>query len=177
MITYPLEPSQISLISMFTIGIPAFFLALEPNKNIIRGHFLTNVLLKALPAGLTDFVVVGALVIFGRVFGVNSTDISTAATLLLAIVGFMILYRISAPMNKLRWVIFGGSVAGLLFSTVFLSQLFAISSMSTECIMLLIVFSVITEPLLRYSWMGTEYLREFFIEKWEQYSKKKKLQS
>ena len=47
MFTYPLEPSQISLISMFTIGVPAFFLALEPNKNIIKGHFLTNVFLKA----------------------------------------------------------------------------------------------------------------------------------
>ena len=54
MFTYPLEPSQISLISMFTIGVPAFFLALEPNKNIIKGKFLTNVFLKALPAALTD---------------------------------------------------------------------------------------------------------------------------
>src|SRR5699024_6059866 len=56
MIEYPLEPSQISLISMFTIGVPGFLLALEPNKNIIKGHFITNVLLTALPAGLTDFV-------------------------------------------------------------------------------------------------------------------------
>ena len=66
MFTYPLEPSQVSLISMFTIGIPAFFLALEPNKNIIKGHFLTNVFLKALPAALTDALAVGALVVFGR---------------------------------------------------------------------------------------------------------------
>ena len=99
MFTYPLEPSQISLISMFTIGVPAFFLALEPNKNIIKGHFLTNVFLKALPAALTDVLAVGALVIFGRTFGVSSADISTAATMLLSIVGFMILYTISAPMN------------------------------------------------------------------------------
>lgn len=56
MINYPLEPSQISLISMFTIGIPSFVLALEPNKDRIQGHFMTNVLLKALPAGLTDFL-------------------------------------------------------------------------------------------------------------------------
>lgn len=173
MITYPLEPSQISLISMFTIGIPAFFLALEPNKNIIRGHFLTNVLLKALPAGLTDFVVVGALVIFGQVFEVDPVDISTAATMLLAIVGFMILYRISAPMDKIRWSIFSGSIAGLLFSAVFLSELFAIYSMSKKCIMLLIVFSIVTEPLLRYSWKATEFIREFFIEKREEYNKKK----
>ena len=101
MFTYPLEPSQVSLISMFTIGIPAFFLALEPNKNIIKGHFLTNVFLKALPAALTDALAVGALVVFGKTFGVGEQDISTAATMLLAIVGFMILYKISAPMNKL----------------------------------------------------------------------------
>lgn len=37
MINYPLEPSQISLISMFTIGVPAFFPCLQPNKNIIQG--------------------------------------------------------------------------------------------------------------------------------------------
>ena len=75
MFTYPLEPSQISLISMFTIGVPAFFLALEPNKNRIKGHFLTNVFLKALPAAITDALAVGALVIFGRTFGVDPTDI------------------------------------------------------------------------------------------------------
>lgn len=97
MIEYPLEPSQISLISMFTIGVPGFLLALEPNKNIIKGHFITNVLLTALPAGLTDFVIVGAIVVFGQVFEVDPTDISTAATLLLAVVGFMILYRVSRP--------------------------------------------------------------------------------
>ncbi|MFR6563262.1 MAG: hypothetical protein ACLUR5_16220 [Eubacterium ventriosum] len=56
----------------------AFFLALQPNKNIIQGHFLSNVLIKALPAGITDFLVVGALVVFGQVFEVGETDISTA---------------------------------------------------------------------------------------------------
>ena len=51
MLSYPLKPYQISLISMFTIGIPAFLLAMEPNKKMIHGNFLSNVLLKALPAG------------------------------------------------------------------------------------------------------------------------------
>lgn len=154
MFTYPLEPSQISLISMFTIGVPAFFLALEPNKNIIKGHFLTNVFLKALPAALTDVLAVGALVVFGRTFGVDSKDISTAATMLLAIVGFMILYHISAPMNVLRSVIFGGCIAGLLFCSIFLNDLFAITGMTTKCIMLFVVFAIATEPVLRYlTWL------------------------
>ena len=163
MITYPLEPSQVSLISMFTIGVPAFFLALEPNKNIIKGHFLTNVFLKALPAALTDVLAVGALVVFGQTFGVNPTDISTAATMLLAIVGFMILYKISAPMNILRTAVVGGCIVGLLFCSIFLHQLFAITSMSTKCIMLFVVFSIATEPVLRYLTALVGKLRLYYL--------------
>lgn len=151
MINYPLEPSQISLISMFTIGVPAFFLALQPNKNIIQGHFLSNVLIKALPAGITDFLVVGALVVFGQVFEVGETDISTACTMLLAIVGFVILYNISKPMNALRWCVWGGCIVGLLGCSIYLEDLFAMHGMSTKCIMLFVVFAIITEPALRYS--------------------------
>ena len=151
MINYPLEPSQISLISMFTIGVPAFFLALQPNKNIIQGHFLSNVLIKALPAGITDFLVVGALVVFGQVFEVGETDISTACTMLLAIVGFVILYNISKPMNALRWCVWGGCIVGLLGCSIYLGDLFAMRGMSTICIMLFVVFAIITVPALRYS--------------------------
>lgn len=150
MFTYPLEPSQISLISMFTIGVPAFFLALEPNKNRIEGRFLPNVLLKALPAALTDALAVAALTIFGRTFDVNGTDISTAATMLLAIVGFMILYKISEPMNKIRAGILSGCIVGLLFCSIYLKDLFAITHMTTECVMLFVVFAIATEPVLRY---------------------------
>ena len=151
MINYPLEPSQISLISMFTIGVTAFFLALQPKKNIIQGHFLSNVLIKALPAGITDFLVVGALVVFGQVFEVGETDISTACTMLLAIVGFVILYNISKPMNALRWCVWGGCIVGLLGCSIYLGDLFAMRGMSTKCIMLFVVFAIITEPALRYS--------------------------
>ena len=163
MFTYPLEPSQISLISMFTIGVPAFFLALEPNKNIIKGHFLTNVFLKALPAAVTDALAVGALVVFGRTFGVDSTDISTAATMLLAIVGFMILYKISAPMNKIRVGILAGCIAGLLFCSIFLKDLFAITGMTMECVMLFVVFAIATEPVLRYLTVLVEKMRLYYL--------------
>ena len=150
MITYPLEPSQVSLISMFTIGVPAFFLALQPNKDLIKGHFLPNVILKALPAALTDVLAVGSLVVFGQIFAVGATDISTAATMLLAIVGFMILYRLCQPFNVFRIVIWVGCVIGLLACSIFLPDLFAITGMSTKCIMLFVVFSIATEPVLRY---------------------------
>lgn len=162
MITYPLEPSQISLISMFTIGIPAFFLALQPNKEVIKGHFLTNVFLKALPAGLTDVLAVGALVVFGGTFGVSPSDISTAATMLLAIVGFMILFKICQPLDTLRVIVWIGSIIGLLACSIFLPDLFAITGMYVECIMLFVVFSIATEPVLRYLTLLVGWLRQLY---------------
>ena len=147
---YPLEPAQISLISMFTIGIPGFIMSLEPNKERIRGRFLSKVILKALPAGLTDFLVVSAMVIFCREFAVNAADVSTACTVIVAIVGFMILYRIASPMTKAHWIMLTGVITGWLFCVVEISHLFAINSISKQCAMLLIVFAMLTEPLLRY---------------------------
>ena len=173
MITYPLEPSQVSLITMYTIGIPAFFLALQPNKDIIRGHFLTNVVLKALPAGLTDVIAVGALVVFGQTFDVPASDLSTAATMLLAIVGFMILYRICQPMNLFRRVIWIGCVVGMLGCSIFLPDLFAITGMSTKCIMLFVVFSIATEPVLRYLTRFVEWIREGYIRLFKNPEKKR----
>ena len=150
LLDYPLEPTQVSLISMFTIGIPSFILALEPNKNPIRGHFLTNVLVKALPAGLTDFIVVSGLVIFCREFSVDLDCLSTSCTILVAIVGFMILYRIAKPMNVGHIIMMIGVIAGWLFCMLFVSKFFAITSISKQCAMLMIVFAIITEPALRY---------------------------
>ncbi len=162
-LTYPLEPSQISLISMFTIGVPGFLLSQLPNKELIKGRFLTNILIKACPAGLTDAVIVGALVIFGQVFAVSSSDISVASTMLLIIVGFMILYNLSKPMDKMKWGIFAICIVGVIIAIVFFHQIFAVSSISLRCVCLLIVFSIITEPLLRYLSQLTKFLRNKYL--------------
>ena len=147
---YPLQPSQISLISMFNIGIPAFFLAMEPNNRRIEGNFLRKVVFSAMPAALTDFFAIAALVVFGSTFNVAEVDISVAATFLLAIVGFMILIRISTPMNKFHWAVVSGCILGLCFFAYFFSWLFSIKHISTECIMLFVLFAIATEPAMRY---------------------------
>lgn len=149
LITYPLEPSQISLISMFNIGIPAFFLAMEANENRIEGKFLKNVFLKALPAGLTDTFAIGALVVCGKVFGLPAADIATAATMLLAIVGFMILTKISTPLNKYRIVVLAGNIVALIICATLFNNLFAINKMSSICVLLFLVFSFAAESLFR----------------------------
>lgn len=161
-ITYPLEPSQISLISMFTIGLPGFLLALEPNRNRIEGNFMANVMLKALPAGLTDVLSVGALVICGQVFNLPSEDIATAGTMLLAVVGFMIIIKISHPFNKMKYGVLIINIVGLLFCGLFLGKLFAIESISNICFLLMIVFAFAAESMFRYLTLFVEKLSSFF---------------
>lgn len=164
-LSYPIGPAQISLISTFTIGLPGFLLSQVPNTSLIKGKYITNVLVKALPAGITDAVIVGALVIFGQVFAVGSEDISVAATMLLSIVGFMILYELSKPMNLYKWIIWCASVVGLILFSVLLNELYSISAMSLRCIMLFVVFSILTEPLLRYLMLLTRKIRNFYLKR------------
>jgi cation-transporting ATPase E len=148
--TYPLKPAQISLISTFNIGIPAFFLAMEPNHKRSSGHFMSRVLIRALPAAITDFLSISALVVFAQTFHVSAADVSIAATFLLGIVGFIILFNISSPQNAYRIAVLIGCIAGLIVTAYFFNGLFEISFISKKCAMLFVLFAIATEPFMRY---------------------------
>lgn len=165
MVTYPLEPAQVSLISMFTIGVPGFLLALEQNKDRIKGRFITNVMLKALPGGLTDVIAVGALVVCGEVFCISDASIGTIATLVLSVVGFMILFKISEPLNGMKYAVIIGNIAGLVLSGFFLKKLFALTDLSNICILLMIVFGFAAESLFRNLTLLVEKLRGSYEKK------------
>lgn len=165
MVTYPLEPAQVSLISMFTIGVPGFLLSLEQNKDRIKGHFITNVMLKALPGGLTDVIAVGALVVCGEVFCISDASIGTIATLVLSVVGFMILFKISEPLNGMKYAVIIGNIAGLVFSGFFLKKLFALTDLSNICILLMIVFGFAAESLFRNLTLLVEKMRGSYEKK------------
>ena len=70
---YPFEPIQLSLISVVTIGIPSFVLALEPNKEKIHGNFLENVVSKALPTAFTVVVNIFSITMLNK-WGIISQD-------------------------------------------------------------------------------------------------------
>lgn len=165
MVTYPLEPAQVSLISMFTIGVPGFLLALEQNKDRIKGRFITNVMLKALPGGLTDVIAIGALVVCGEVFCISDASIGTIATLVLSVVGFMILFKISEPLNRMKYAVIIGNIAGLVFSGFFLKKLFALTDLSNICILLMIVFGFAAESMFRNLTLLVEKLRGSYEKK------------
>lgn len=146
---YPLEPSHISLISMFTIGIPGFLLALESNNSKIEGHFLKNVLLRALPAGITDAFIVASLTFSGQLFGISRSDVSTSATIVLSVVGFMIVHRISRPQTLYRRCVLILNIVGMIACFLFVPNLFSIVSLPANIIQLVIIYSLAAESLLR----------------------------
>ena len=160
MVTYPLEPSQISLISIFTIGAPAFLLALEPNKNRIQGHFLSSVVMRALPAGLTDFIVMSAFLICCKIIGVPRAEISTACTYIMIVVGLLILLKISMPLDLYRSVTCLLMLAGTILAAWILGGLFGIRPLSGNSILILCIFSAITMPVLTLASLITEKIKE-----------------
>ena len=150
-IKYPLLPAQISLVSTFTIAIPAFFLSQIPNQDIIKGHFMLNIIRKAIPGGITDTIMVCSMTAFGLIFGLNSNDISTSAAILLAIIGLMVLLSISKPMNIYKWAIFILNAAAIVFCLIYLRDWFSITNtMSLKGLLLCINFSIMTEAIFRY---------------------------
>ncbi|WP_332375141.1 cation-translocating P-type ATPase [Lactococcus cremoris] len=147
--TYPLQASQLSLISLFTIGIPGFLLSLEENDKRIEKDFIKNVILKALPASLTEITAVLGVVIAGAAFKLTASEISTSAVILLAVVGFMILTKISAPLNRFKMGIIIFNIVGIILSGFIFNSLFSISKISLDSFVLVALLSLFSESLFR----------------------------
>ena len=102
---YPLSPSQLSLVNMTTIGIPSFVLAMEFSREMVRGRFLRSVLLRAFPGGVTDFAVVLAAMFICRALKYEPAVMGTMAAVLMAFVGFLMVFHTCRPFNALRTVL------------------------------------------------------------------------
>ncbi|MCH5201156.1 MAG: cation-translocating P-type ATPase [Oscillospiraceae bacterium] len=106
---YPFEPIQLTLISVTTIGIPSFFLALEPNTDMIRGQFIRNILRLAFPRGAAVAFCAIASVLVSEFTDLPMEGMSTLTAYTVAGVGFLALFRIMKPLRA--WKI--GLLAGL----------------------------------------------------------------
>ena len=132
---YPLYPTQLSFLGTFTIGTPAFLLAMQPDKSRIEGHFLTNVVLLALPAALTDFILLAVLNVAGNCAGIGHEQLSTMCIMILLAVGMAALIRICMPLDKIRTGICILMASGAVFSVLFLKPLFALYPLSPVWVM------------------------------------------
>lgn len=126
---YPFVPIQMTLISAFTIGIPSFVLALEPNHERVRGRFLHNCVVHSIPGALCAVLTVIAVCIVGYGFlGLDYSQVSTLCVLLFAFIGVMLVIRLSIPYNPIRVALLVVVVGGIILGATVFGSLFNIAA-------------------------------------------------
>lgn len=120
---YPFQPVQLTLLSSLTIGIPGFFLAMEANRERVKGDFLRSVLRRAAPGGI-GIAVSAALASALSVFGLSMADCSTVAVIAAGIIGLTELAMVCLPFTWLRALVLAGMSGALFCAALFFSPVF-----------------------------------------------------
>lgn len=134
---YPLVPSQLTLMSFLTIGMPSFVLALEPNESKVSGKFLRKVIYRALPAALTDLCIIIIIVMFQYAFEIDSSQTSTITALLVTAVGFYMVYKVCVPFRKWHYALFSVMVILLVGIIAFIPEVFSITKLNLGSMLIL----------------------------------------
>lgn len=141
---YPFKPVQMTLISALTIGAPSFLLALEPNKDMVRGNFLANVMRKASPGGLSVTVGIVLLTAAEGVFGIPPEQTSAMAVLLTGFACFLVLSDVCRPFKKWRAVMLAVLIAAFVGAVWLFGDIFYIVPLTVnQRIMLGILAAVV----------------------------------
>ncbi len=163
-VSYPFQPIQYTLINAFTIGIPSFILALEPNKERIKGIFIFNILKNSVPAGLTITLSIILCIIAQKIFGMGDIQYTTLCVLALTAGSMMILFRISRPFNKIRTALFALMNAGMLTGIIVFRGFFGFAQLDLKIILIflgcfvieLVVFILLTKLVEKYTPIAEE---------------------
>lgn len=145
---YPFVPIQLTLISALTIGAPSFVLALEPNHEIVKGRFMTNVLRRALPGGLTNIVLMIFIELFTFAFAFERVTLSTLATVIMGEVGLLVLYYISRPLDWKRWTLLGVMSAAFVIAVLRFGSLFELTPLDFQAGLVIVVFLMLTPSVI-----------------------------
>lgn len=168
LLTFPFLPRQLSIVDGLTIGLPAFFLALLPNAQRYVPGFLRRSLAFAFPAGV---VIAVALLVYSVVAtgaGVDTAQLRTGSTLILAIVGLWILVVLARPITAIKGVVIGAMMVGLVlvYSIPIVGEFLGFSDpgptvallvavIAGGCILLIEVIRVVHRRLTRRAWFMT----------------------
>ena len=151
---YPFIPIQLTLISVLTIGIPSFILALEPNHNRVKGHFIINVISKSIPAALTIFLNIISIMLVSKMQHFDSEYVSTMSVVLVAFTGFILLYKVCKPFNQIRLAMFSALITAFFIGAIGFSKLFELVLM-TPFQFIFIVIACMVDVLM---FQGLTYL-------------------
>lgn len=135
-------PIHLTLITTFTIGIPSFILALEPNTDLVKGNFLQKIFLTSVPSALTVVFNVVIIKLFELNFGLSSELCSTLTVFLTATTGFIFLNNICKPYNLLRGTLMAFLLIAFGYCAIFQYNFFNISLVNSETILVFIVLFI-----------------------------------
>ena len=144
---YPFIPVQLTLASAVTIGIPSFVLALEPNKERVKGNFLKNVLKKAAPPALTIICNILLICIVSYLFHLSYARVSTLCLTLTGYTSFILLYKICQPFNRLRFLLFVIMFILFLYCIFNLTSLFSISHFNNLMVFITLLLTFLSHQL------------------------------
>ncbi len=142
--SYPFQPIQITLVSITTIGVPSFILALEPNYELVKGNFMYNVLQKSLPASLAIITNIVVLLLINNFVSFTDLERSTIAVYVTSFASFHLLYTISKPLNKIRWTLLISMILTTVGGAIFFSELLAFVPLTLSMIITTIVLMMIS---------------------------------
>ena len=135
-------PIQLTLITAFTIGIPSFILALEPNHDLVKGNFLLKIVSKSLPTSLTVVFNIILVTLCASIFQIPASLETSLCVFLTAMTGFIHLFKICKPFNFLRTSLFIIMILGFLYCAVFQSTFFSLSPMTLTSTLLFIILTI-----------------------------------
>ena len=164
---YPFEPIQLTLISVTTIGIPSFILALEPNYERIKGKFFENILKNSVPTALTVIfhILVFSLLSHFQIFSLEQT--SSLAVLLTAFTGILLLYKLCTPFDTMRRILWFGMLILFGVQFCFLKDFYSITSFSLTMLgttSILMGIGILVFILLE-KWISEQLLHSKWIRK------------
>lgn len=141
---YPFQPIQMTLISAFTIGIPSFVLALEPNRERIRGRFLGNVIVRSIPGAVCSVCcILVANVVGYYLMGLDCEQVSALCVLLTSWIGCNLVVRLSMPFTAIRSALLVVVVGGIAGTYLLMPNVLCIAPFTPGMWMLYIIVAAI----------------------------------
>jgi len=156
-VEYPFLPRHLTLLSTLTIGIPAFFLALAPNKERARPHFVRQVMRYSIPGGVVAAIATFVTYLIARhhYTGGDALDAETSvATLTLFLISMWVLAIIARPYTwwRIALVAAMGAAFLLVLMVPWLQNFFALKLVGVTMPWLAVGISVVAAAVLELAW-------------------------
>jgi len=158
---YPFYPIQLSLISSICVGIPSFFLALEPNYNKVKRGFIIKVFRNALPSGLCVFTSIFFIIMFCSIFNQNFENYRIVIVTLTGLITLRLLYNICCPLNIARKILMCFCTITFFLALILFPKLFLVTK-----------YNILNILFITLLFLSCLYVIEFLEEQYDKIVKK-----